>query len=113
MDIKLYPYGNAHEKKLPNGHYAYTCQHGDLECKGNFIEACIQQETDFNADVYFPVLECMESSDKPLTVAKQCLEQLWRQNYMPVQGAANVLVRLSEAVQSLTVASQKFYLIPK
>ena len=41
---------------------------------GNFIEACIQRETNFNADVYFPVLECMETAKEPLTVAKQCLE---------------------------------------
>lgn len=74
MDIKMYPYGNAHEEKLPNGHYAYHCQHGDKECRGNFIEACIQRETNFNADVYFPVLECMETAKEPLTVAKQCLE---------------------------------------
>ena len=43
----MYPYGNAHEKKLPDGHYAYECQHGDVECQGNFIEACIQKETNF------------------------------------------------------------------
>ena len=41
---------------------------------GNFIEACIQRETNFNADIYFPVLECMETAKEPLTVAKQCLE---------------------------------------
>ena len=41
---------------------------------GNFIEACIQRETNFNADVYFPILECMEAAKEPLTVAKQCLE---------------------------------------
>ena len=44
---------------------------------GNFIEACIERETNFNADVYFTVLECMETAKEPLTwepVAKQCLE---------------------------------------
>ena len=76
LDIKMYPYGNAHEKKLPDGHYAYECQHGGLECQGNFIEACIQKETNFNSNYYFPVLECMESADRShiLDVAKQCLE---------------------------------------
>ena len=89
----MYPYGNAHEEKLPNGTYAYTCQHGDLECKGNFIEACIQKETDFNADVYFPVLECMESSDKPLTVAKQCWEQFVpNSNWKHIEDCAHVRI---------------------
>ena len=76
LDIKMYPYGNAHEKKLPDGHYAYECQHGDVECQGNFIEACIQKETNFNANFYFPVLECMESADRIhiLDIGKQCLE---------------------------------------
>ena len=41
---------------------------------GNFIEACIQRETNFNAEIYFPVLECMETAKEPFTVAKQCLE---------------------------------------
>ena len=36
MNIKMYPYGNAHEEKLPNGHYAYHCQHGDKECRGKY-----------------------------------------------------------------------------
>ena len=37
MNIKMYPYGNAHEEKLPNGHYAYLCQHGDKECRGKYV----------------------------------------------------------------------------
>ena len=36
MNIKMYPYGNAHEEKLPNGHYAYDCQHGEKECRGKY-----------------------------------------------------------------------------
>ena len=74
MDLRMYPYGNAHEKKLPNGTYVYECQHGAKECQGNFIEACIQRATNFKASFYYPVLECMEAAKDPLNVAQQCLE---------------------------------------
>ena len=72
--MKLYSYGNAHEKKLPDGHYSYECQHGGLECLGNFIEACIQKETNFKPELYFPIIECMEAARNPILVAKQCFE---------------------------------------
>ena len=74
IDLKLYSYGNAHEKKLPDGHYSYTCQHGSLECLGNFIEACIQKKTNFKPELYFPIIECMEAARNPILVAKQCFE---------------------------------------
>ena len=78
MDLRMYPYGNAHEKKLPNGHYAYECQHGGRECQGNFIEACIQRATNFKASFYYPVLECMKAAKDPLNAAQECLE-----NFVP------------------------------
>lgn len=91
MDLKLYPYGNAHEEKLPDGHYKYICQHGDLECQGNFVEACIQYATSFNSNVYFPVLECMESAKNPLMAAKQCLALFVpNSNWSLVENCVNV-----------------------
>ena len=53
--------GNAHERELANGTYAYDCQHGEEECKGNFLEICIIKNCDFDPDSYLPILSCVES----------------------------------------------------
>ena len=74
FEIELYPYGNAHEEKLPNGTYQFHCQHGEKECIGNLIEACILDITNYNSAYYFPILECMESADDPVKAAPKCLE---------------------------------------
>ena len=39
--LKLYPFGNAREFVYANGTLGYKCQHGDKECRGNFLEACV------------------------------------------------------------------------
>ena len=70
----MYPYGNAHEEKLPNGTYQFHCQHGEKECIGNLIEACILDITNYNSAYYFPIIKCMESADDPVKAAPKCLE---------------------------------------
>ena len=72
--MHLNPYGNAKEIQNPDGTFAYKCQHGERECAGNFREACIIYKTGYNATKYFPVLECMEASGKPLIYGKKCLK---------------------------------------
>ena len=109
MDLRMYPYGNAHEKKLPNGHYAYECQHGGRECQGNFIEACIQRATNFKASLYYPVLECMEAAKDPLNAAQECLE-----NFVPnakwddISKCVNVMPRPS-AKTKYFLSKTKFF----
>ena len=60
MSISLYPFGNAREHELTNGTYVYTCQHGEEECFGNFVEACILKMKQFDADQYMPMISCIE-----------------------------------------------------
>ena len=62
----MYPYGNAHEEKLPNGHYAYDCQHGDKECRGkyhnhpifhvSYVSTLIQTKNDMVVENQFCIL---------------------------------------------------------
>uniref|UniRef100_A0A673WYV5 Gamma-interferon-inducible lysosomal thiol reductase n=1 Tax=Salmo trutta TaxID=8032 RepID=A0A673WYV5_SALTR len=66
MDVKLVPYGNAQE--LPSGNSPFTCQHGEPECHGNMIEACILHSVcRYSA---FPVIYCMESAANVLDSAQ-------------------------------------------
>ncbi|XP_055799647.1 gamma-interferon-inducible lysosomal thiol reductase-like, partial [Salvelinus fontinalis] len=66
MDVKLVPYGNAQE--LPSGNSPFTCQHGEPECHGNMIEACILHSVGrYSA---FPVIYCMESAANILDAAQ-------------------------------------------
>merc|ERR1719495_2646461 len=59
--MSLFPFGNARERELANGTYAYDCQHGEEECKGNFLEICIIKNCDFDPNSYLPILSCVES----------------------------------------------------
>lgn len=68
MTVNLVPYGNAHEK--PDGNkYVFECQHGEEECLGNMIEACLLNMT----EMAFPIIFCMESSTDVIKSAQTCL----------------------------------------
>ncbi|KAJ8277450.1 hypothetical protein GJAV_G00075280 [Gymnothorax javanicus] len=70
MDVQLVPYGNAEETQ-EKGKYEFHCQHGDPECLGNMIEACVIKLVD---DLAFPIIFCMESSSDVLTAAQPCVQ---------------------------------------
>lgn len=70
MDLTLVPYGNAQET-FDGKKYIFTCQHGEQECVGNMIEACLLNLTDSDA---FLTIFCMESSGDPIKAAQSCVE---------------------------------------
>jgi len=55
-NFTLYPYGNAKEKTGDDGSYTYQCQHGERECQGNLVEACVVGLSDNNATFYMPFM---------------------------------------------------------
>ncbi|CAB1421897.1 unnamed protein product [Pleuronectes platessa] len=69
MAVTLVPYGNA--KEVSSGNSPYTCQHGEPECKGNLIEACIINITRHSA---LQIISCMESAANVLNAAQPCLQ---------------------------------------
>ncbi|XP_033477022.1 gamma-interferon-inducible lysosomal thiol reductase [Epinephelus lanceolatus] len=69
MTVTLVPYGNA--KELPSANSPFTCQHGEPECRGNMIEACIIHLTGHTA---FQIIYCMESAADVLSAAQPCLQ---------------------------------------
>ncbi|XP_010895802.1 gamma-interferon-inducible lysosomal thiol reductase [Esox lucius] len=71
MDVNLVPYGNSQE--LPFGNCPFTCQHGQLECHGNMIEACILHSVGLFSGA-FHVINCMESAVNVLSAAQPCLQ---------------------------------------
>lgn len=70
MDVSLVPYGNAQEK-YDGEKYIFTCQHGQEECMGNMIEACVLNLT--HSDALLTIF-CMESSEEPIKAAQSCVE---------------------------------------
>lgn len=70
MEITLVPYGNAQET-FDGDKYIFTCQHGEEECAGNMIEACLLNLSQSDA---FLTIFCMESSDDPIKAAQSCVE---------------------------------------
>uniref|UniRef100_H2LWH7 Gamma-interferon-inducible lysosomal thiol reductase n=1 Tax=Oryzias latipes TaxID=8090 RepID=H2LWH7_ORYLA len=69
MSVTLVPYGNAQEVQSPTS--SFICQHGEPECKGNMIQACILHLT--TNSLAFQIIYCMESSADVLSAAQPCL----------------------------------------
>ncbi|KAM8874098.1 gamma-interferon-inducible lysosomal thiol reductase-like [Spinachia spinachia] len=69
MTVTLVPYGNAREN--PSATSPFICQHGEPECRGNLIEACMIHLTGPSA---FQIIYCMESAENVLNAAQPCLQ---------------------------------------
>lgn len=67
MDVSLVPYGNAQER-FDGKKYIFECQHGEEECLGNMIEACLMNITENAPSIIF----CMESSANVIKSAQAC-----------------------------------------
>uniref|UniRef100_A0A8C6TZY3 Gamma-interferon-inducible lysosomal thiol reductase n=1 Tax=Neogobius melanostomus TaxID=47308 RepID=A0A8C6TZY3_9GOBI len=70
MDLTVVPYGNAQES-FDGQRYVFTCQHGEQECLGNMIQACLLNLTKTNA---FNIIFCMEAAVNVIQAAKPCVE---------------------------------------
>merc|ERR1719186_55266 len=74
MDVALKPFGKANFTANGDG-WDFTCQHGDAECVGNLMQACIlNQVTD--PEEYVPLISCIMAADYPPTAAQQCIPDL-------------------------------------
>jgi len=76
MEVKLYPYGNAHQSQKPDGRWEFTCQHGAPECLGNLLEVCVMKHLDMDSALFLPVISCMEGSDDPVSSVRGCVRDL-------------------------------------
>ncbi|KAK7944613.1 hypothetical protein WMY93_000341 [Mugilogobius chulae] len=72
IDLTLVPYGNAQES-FDGEKYIFKCQHGEEECVGNMIEACLLNQT-YSASAAFLAVFCMEASNDPVKAAQSCVE---------------------------------------
>lgn len=73
VDVKLHPFGNAHlydEKAISEGYHFWhphaeypliVCQHDEIECLGNRIQACVIDLFQDNSSKYVPFVICMAS----------------------------------------------------
>ncbi|XP_007489287.1 gamma-interferon-inducible lysosomal thiol reductase [Monodelphis domestica] len=73
LNVTLVPFGNAKES-YENGTWQFDCQHGELECKLNTVQACLLDiyKNDFSAA--FPVINCMLSSSDIENSLEPCLK---------------------------------------
>jgi len=74
MNFSFFPYGNAHETQHGSS-WTFKCQHGPDECKANTIMACAMHYHN-NASNYFPFVECLESSNSPVTAGQNCAKEV-------------------------------------
>jgi len=75
MDIGLNPYGNAHMTKDPfkEGQYNFRCQHGEGECRGGMMEACLMDKMHKSPVPVIWCIEALEASNP--AVVQRCMQQ--------------------------------------
>merc|ERR1711981_777030 len=74
MDVVLKPFGKANFTANGDG-WDFTCQHGDAECVGNLMQACILNQVS-DPEEYVPLISCIMAADYPPTAAQQCIPDL-------------------------------------
>jgi len=87
MNFSYYPYGNADERRKPDGTYKFSCQHGADECKANIIMACaMSYHTNFTE--YFPFVECMEQTREPCNAGRKCAKKSGWSDYDKIESCS-------------------------
>ncbi|CAK56197.1 unnamed protein product (macronuclear) [Paramecium tetraurelia] len=81
VELRFVPYGKASQNQQSNGSIIFKCQHGDLECFGNKLQACgfnvLPSQTE-----QLRFLTCIQKTRKRQqedfeSEIKQCLPDLW------------------------------------
>lgn len=73
FDIKLYPYGNAHESQVGQK-WKFDCQHGERECQTNLIETCALHLMS-HPQQFMPYIHCVEGTPT-IANARKCADDL-------------------------------------
>ncbi|CAD8055177.1 unnamed protein product [Paramecium sonneborni] len=81
VELRFIPYGKASQNQQSNGSIIFKCQHGDLECFGNKLQACgFNVLSAQNEQLKF--LICIQKTRKRQiedfeSELKSCLPDLW------------------------------------
>ncbi|CAN7945938.1 unnamed protein product [Ixodes hexagonus] len=73
LHVTLLPFGKARLNKDGASSNGVICEHGDAECKGNKIQACVSQVAQETLKAV-EVVACMSQSTQPHRVAKSCVK---------------------------------------
>jgi interferon gamma-inducible protein 30 len=110
MNFSYFPYGNAHQKKQPDGTYKFTCQHGANECVANIIMGCAMHYHPAAAD-YMQMVDCMEETSSPATQGEKCAKSAgfdWSEINTCSTGSLgnSIMHTIADATEGLSPAHQ-------
>ncbi|XP_045489747.1 gamma-interferon-inducible lysosomal thiol reductase isoform X1 [Pieris rapae] len=78
VKVKLVPYGKSTHDK-PNGKWLFNCHHGEDECYGNKLQACILKDKKLQDTDKMEMVICLMGQTNPDKSLDTCLQQVKRE----------------------------------
>ncbi|XP_045530544.1 gamma-interferon-inducible lysosomal thiol reductase-like isoform X1 [Pieris brassicae] len=78
VKVKLVPYGKSTHDKV-NGKWQFNCHHGEDECYGNKLQACILKHKKLEDTVKMEMVICLMGQTSPDKSLDTCLQQVKRE----------------------------------
>ncbi|CAD8060670.1 unnamed protein product [Paramecium sonneborni] len=114
VEITLIPYGKATQVLQNDGRIVFQCQHGDLECFGNKIQACGFDALNSSQQEQLSFLTCIQKTRKRRqedfeNEIMQCLPDLWEGVLECAKGTEGIKLLWSNGEKTLNLDPKLTY----
>ncbi|CAK67549.1 unnamed protein product (macronuclear) [Paramecium tetraurelia] len=114
VELRLVPYGKASQVLQNDSKIVFQCQHGDLECFGNKIQACGFDALNASQQEQINFLTCIQKSRKRQqedfeNEIRQCLPDLWEGVLECAKGTEGVKLLWTNGEETLNLDPKLTY----